>query len=76
MRNQNWIKKSTGEDKLLPLWRKMSREGAEFFVDGEVTPLKTAVQKMVEENNSYMADYILGEKGWVKEIHLDKVEED
>ena len=55
-------------------WQSLHREGVEFFVDGEKVLPVEAVSKAVREDSVYMADYVLGESGRIKEIRLDKVQ--
>ncbi len=65
--------KDTTEGCMLNLWQHMHRNGVEFFIDGEIVLPVDAVSKAVREDGAYMTDYVLGEKGKVKQIRLDKV---
>lgn len=52
---------------------RMQQEGVAFFIDGHsVSPWEPA-WKAVQEDCDYMADYIPGEDGSIKEIRFDKV---
>lgn len=65
--------KGDAEKRMLDLWQRMHREGAEFFVDGEVVLPGDAVSKAVREDGVYMTDYVWGEKGKIEQVRLDKV---
>ncbi len=65
--------KKNAETRMLNLWQRMHREGTEFFVDGESVHPRDAVVKAVREEGSYMTDYVLGEKGKIEQVRLDKV---
>lgn len=72
-------KKEKGDaagERLLSFWQKMNREGAEFFVDGEVVCPKDAYSKAVREDGVYMTDYVIGESGKIRQVRLDKVNRD
>lgn len=64
---------SAAGDGMLPVWRRMGLEGAEFFVDGEAVPLAAAIARAVREDGVYMADYVLGEEGKIEQVRFDKV---
>lgn len=64
---------SAAGDGMLPLWQRMCREGAEFFVDGEAVSLAAAIARAVREDGVYMADYVLGEEGKIEQVRFDKV---
>lgn len=65
--------KSAAGDGMLPLWRRMCTEGAEFFVDGEAVPLAAALARAIREDGVYMADYVLGEEGKIEQVRFDRV---
>lgn len=69
---KNMEKTDTGK-RLPELWQRMHREGAEFFIDGEVVLPQDAVSRAVREDCVYMTDYVWGEKGKIKQVRLDKV---
>lgn len=73
MRNEKDKVKADAEKRMLKLWQRMHREGAEFFVDGEVVLPGDAVSKAVREDCVYMTDYVWGDKGKIKQVRLDKV---
>lgn len=60
-------------ERVLDLWQRMYREGAEFFVDGEAVLPKDAVSKAVREDGVYMTDYVWGEAGKIEQVRLNKV---
>lgn len=48
--------------------------GAELFVDGEVVLPGEAVRRTVREESVYMADYVIGQDGRIKQVRFDRVE--
>lgn len=52
----------------------LKNSGVEFFVDGEAVLPGDAVRRTVQEQQTYMADYVLGENGVVKQVRFDRVE--
>lgn len=73
MRDEKNKNKDAAEERMLNLWQRMHREGAEFFVDGEAVLPKDAVVKAVREDGVYMTDYVWGDKGKIEQVRLDKV---
>lgn len=65
--------RDTAEEGVGCLWRRMHREGAEFFVDGEAVLPTDAISKAVREDCVYMTDYVWGEEGKIMQVRLDKV---
>lgn len=61
-------------DGMLAVWQQLEGEGVEFFVDGKSVSMKDAVSLAVREDSAYMADYIWGSAGRIRQIRLDKVE--
>lgn len=55
-------------------FERLQRTGVEFFIDGEVVHVGDAVRCTVQEPCSYMADYVLGQNGSVKQVRLDRVD--
>ena len=47
--------------------------GVELFLEGEPTTPEIIVKKCVCEDSSYMADYVLDDKGVLKELRYDRV---
>ncbi len=47
--------------------------GVVLFIDGEEASPNQIVKKCVGEENVYMADYVLDEKGVLKELRYDKI---
>ncbi len=60
--------------RIISAWQRMHQEGAAFYVDGEAVQMTDAVTKVVREDGVYMADYVWGETGKIKEVRLDKVD--
>ena len=58
---------------MLSALERMHFGGVELFVDGEAVLPGEAVQRTVEEEGLYMADYILGEAGRITQVRFDKV---
>lgn len=73
LQNEKNKRRDTAVEQILPAWRRMHREGAEFFIDGEAVRMTDAVSKAVKEDGVYMADYVWGEKGRIEQVRLDKV---
>lgn len=73
MQDKKNKRRDTAVERILPAWRRMHREGAEFFIDGEVVCVADAVSKAVKEDSVYMTDYVWGEKGKIEQVRLDKV---
>lgn len=73
MKNEKDKRRDTAVERVFPAWRRMCREGAEFFIDGEVVRVTDAVSKAVKEDGVYMTDYVWGEKGKIEQVRLDKV---
>ncbi len=47
--------------------------GVELFVDGKTVSPGEAVAQTVSEDSPYMADYVLGENGSLRQVRFDKV---
>ncbi len=73
MQDEKSKRRDTAGERILPAWKRMYREGAEFFIDGEVVRVTDAVSKAVKEDSVYMADYVWGEEGKIEQVRLDKV---
>lgn len=52
----------------------LGKAGAEFFVDGEEVSLAEALNRAVQEEHAYMADYVVGSSGKVEQVYFDKVD--
>ena len=52
----------------------VTKQGAELFVDGKSVRPEEAANKAVRENSAYMADYVFGDGGIIKQIRFDKVD--
>lgn len=73
MRDDKKKNQTAAERRLPELWQHMHRQGAEFFVDGEIVRPQDAVSRAVREDCVYMTDYVWGEKGEIRQVRLDKV---
>lgn len=62
------------EKEMLPYLEKMQQSGVDLFLDGEAVRFDEVVRHTVQEPCTYMADYVLGEDGAVKQIRFDRVE--
>lgn len=51
----------------------VQRTGVDLFLEGEPTTPDIIVSRCVCENSSYMADYVLDDKGILKELRYDWV---
>lgn len=51
------------------------KEGALLYMDGELAPPSKISTMMLHERENYMADYVTDEKGFVKEIHYNKIKD-
>ena len=65
--------RNAAEKEVLDFYAKMHKKGAEFFVDGTPVLWGEAANIAVEEESIYMADYVLGENGKIKQVRLDKI---
>lgn len=76
MKGANEIRKRTVNSKkgILPDLERLQQSGVEFFIDGEVVHAGEVVKRAVQEPCTYMADYVLGENGTVKQVRLDRVD--
>lgn len=52
----------------------LQNAGVELFIDGEAVLPGDVVRRTVREEYTYMADYVLGENGAVKQVRFDRVE--
>ena len=71
MRKKNHI--NSARKNLKAELEKMAKNGAELFVDGKAVKPGEAASKAVCENSPYMADYVFGETGNIKQIRFDKI---
>lgn len=76
MKNKKNKRRDAAGERILSFWQKINREGAEFFVDGEMVPPSAAYTKAVKEDGVYMTDYVWGEEGKIQQVRLNKVEPD
>ena len=76
MKGANQIQKNAeiAEMEMIPYLRKMQESGVDLFVDGEAVRFEEVVRHTIQDPCAYMADYVLDEKGAVKQIRFDRVE--
>lgn len=55
------------------LWSQMQDCGVELFVDGKSVSSGEAASRTVRENSPYMADYVMGDNGIIRQIRFDRV---
>lgn len=55
-------------------FRKLQKNGTELYVDGEKVSPSQAAACAVREESPYMADYILGDRGEISQVRLDRVD--
>ncbi len=60
--------------KIEKYFRKLQKNGTELYVDGERVSPSQAASYAVREESPYMADYILGDRGEISQVRLDKVD--
>lgn len=60
--------------RMLSYLERLQNAGVEFFMDGEEMLPGDVFRRTVQEQYTYMADYVLGENGTVKEVRFDRVE--
>lgn len=51
----------------------MCKDPFEVYIDNEKTTLDEALERCVRENSVYMPDYVLDEKGNLKQVRFDKI---
>lgn len=71
--NENVEEMETVRKSMSVLLEQMARKGVELFVDGEAALPGEIVRKAVCEDSPYMADYVLGDTGYIEQIRFDKV---
>lgn len=69
----NMKESGTPKKGMLTSLEQMREEGVNFFVDGEEVTLAEAMKRTVQEDFTYMADYVLDDKGKVEQVRFDKV---
>lgn len=50
------------------------KQGTLLYMNGKLAAPSYISDKMMREEDSYMADYITDEKGHIREIHYNKIE--
>lgn len=55
------------------LLEQMHSHGVELFVDGEAVLPTDAAARAVREDSPYMADYVFGDTGNIKQVRFDRV---
>lgn len=49
------------------------KQGTLLYLDGRLAAPSHISDRMIQEEGSYMADYITDEKGCIREIHYNKI---
>lgn len=62
------------ENAMRPYLEQMQKSGVDLFLDGEAVRVDEIIRHTVQEPCTYMADYVLGEHGDVKQIRFDRVD--
>ncbi len=55
------------------LFEQMRDRGVKFYVDDKMAHPMEAAAKSVCEDSPYMADYVFGDAGEIKQVRFDKV---
>lgn len=63
----------TSRARMQKLWSQMQACGVELYVDGKAVSSGEAAARTVRENSPYMADYVMGENGIIRQIRFDRV---
>lgn len=71
---KNHNKKVSAEKSMLPYLEQMQKSGVDLFLDGEAVHFEEVIRHTAQEPCTYMADYVLGENGDVKQIRFDRVD--
>lgn len=61
-------------NRMLSYLERLQNAGAELFVDGEAVLPGEVLRQTVQEQCTYMADYVFGENGTIKQVRFDRVE--
>lgn len=64
---------TAARNNMLILLEQMRQKGVKLFVDGEAALPGEIASKAVCEGSTYMADYVLGENGFIEQVRFDKV---
>jgi len=67
-------KKRKKREHLQAYLERLQRNGTELFVDGEIVPVGEVMQRMVQEECQYMADYVMEKPGKISQVRFDRVE--
>lgn len=68
-------KRMTGRRRWIKYWEEKGCAGTEFVVDGQLMELPDVLRCVVMEKSPYMADYVPGEHGTIRQIRFDRIEE-
>lgn len=68
-------KQVTGRRRWIKYWEERQSAGTEFVVDGQLMELPEVLRCVVMENSPYMADYVPGEHGTIRQIRFDRIED-
>lgn len=75
MNENTWkvAKLESARKEMQTLLNQMQNRGVELFVDGITVSPGEAVAQTVNEDSPYMADYVLGENGSLRQVRFDRV---
>jgi len=71
--NEKIAKLESAREEMQTLWNRMHCCGVELYVDGEAVSPNEAAVRTVREDSPYMADYVMGENGVLKQVRFDRV---
>ncbi len=67
-------KRKPVQTRMLSYLEGLQKRGVELLIDGETALPGDVIRCTVQEQCNYMADYVLGENGKVKQVRFDRVE--
>ena len=71
--NQKLRELESAREEMQALWNQMQKCGVQLYVDGKAVSPREAAVRTVRENSPYMADYVMGENGTLRQLRFDKV---
>jgi len=66
-------RRMTGRRNWIIYWAEMWCTGTEFVVDGQLMEFPDVLRCVVMENSPYMADYVPGDHGTIRQIRFDRI---
>lgn len=71
--NQKSKELESAREEMQALWNQMQKCGVQLYVDGKAVSPREAAVRTVRENSPYMADYVMGENGTLRQLRFDRV---